>query len=338
MSTGACIFMASPMNQPTLERQLPAIYLPEQERPQPRYAPGKAPIVPPGSVTGRSLVVVIAIMGFLACLTTGIVYLINKQANIWLHGVISEVTIRVMPDGTSDETEKNANEVVKFLTGQVGVETVRLQTIKQTAELVEPWLGKIAAIQDLPLPRVIEVKVTQNNAPDMAALRAALNGKFPNAFLEDHRTWQKQIRRVTGSLALGGILLILLVAAATVGTIVSAARSAITSNRDIIEVLHFVGAEERFIARQFELHFLKLGIKAGVTGAAAATAIFLILPFIADFMSGAGTQVEFRRLFGSGYLDMYGYACLLAVVVVIAAICQLTSRYGVRHILNLQNQ
>ena len=129
-----------------------------------------------------------------------------------------------------------------------------------------------------------------------------------------------------------------LVAAATVGIVVSAARSAMSSNKDIVEVLNFVGAEERFIARQFELHFLKLGIKAGLTGAAAAALVFFLMPLVADFMSGAGAQAEFRRLFGTGHLDIYGYAALALVVVAIAAICQITSRYGVRHILNAQNQ
>lgn len=328
--------MANHMNQQTPNRQLPAIY--EPERPQPRYAPGKAPIVPPGSVTGRSLVVVIGIMGFLACLTAGIVYLVNKQANVWLRDVTSEVTVQVKPDGTQDEIEKRSNEIVKFLTGQIGVKSVRLLTLTQSAELVEPWLGQITAVKELPLPRLIAVQIDRDNAPDITTLRGALGAKFPTAALDDHRAWQQQIRRVTGSLAIGGLFLIVLVAAATIGIIVSAARSAITSNRDIIEVLHFVGAEERFIARQFELHFLKLGIKAGAVGMGAAVAVFVLLPFIADFMSGAGAQAEIRRLFGTGYLDFMGYVCLLIVVVAIAAICQMTSRYGVRHILNLQNQ
>jgi cell division transport system permease protein len=103
-------------------------------------------------------------------------------------------------------------------------------------------------------------------------------------------------------------------------------------------VLNFVGAEERFIARQFELHFLMLGIKAGIVGAAAAALVFFLMPLIAEFMSGAAVHAEYRRLVGTGRLDMMGYLSLLIVVVLIAAICQLTSRYGVRRILDAQNQ
>ncbi len=328
--------MASTMNRPALDRHLPAVYKPP--KPQRRYAPGKAPIVPPGSVTGRSLIMVIGIMAFLACLTTGVVYMINKMAVEWQRKVTGEVTVLVEPDGARTEVEKRAGEIVEFLSRQIGVRDVKLLTLEESAELVEPWLGQIPAVKELPFPRLIAVNIDNANAPDMAALRAALATKFSGASLDDHRAWQQQIRRVTGSLALGGILLIVLVAAATVGIVVSAARSAMSSNKDIVEVLNFVGAEERFIARQFELHFLKLGIKAGLTGAAAAAMVFFLMPLIADFMSGTGAQAEFRRLFGTGRLDLYGYGALALVVVAIAAICQITSRYGVRHILNAQNR
>lgn len=325
------------MNDNT-DQQLPAVLGPEQNETPRGYAPGKAPIVPPGSVTGRSLIIVIAIMGFLACLTTGLVYMINRSASAWLHGVASEITVRIQPDGSAEEVDHRANDVAKFLNGVKGVTKVKLQTLEETGELVEPWLGQISSIKELPMPRLIELQIDRDNAPDIDGLRKTLTEKFTGVILDDHRTWQQQIRRVTNSLAFGGIALILLVAAATVGIIVSAARSAMASNRDIIEVLHFVGAEERFIARQFELHFLFLGIKAGIVGAGAAALFFIFMPFITDFMSGSGTQTEFHRLFGSGYLDIFGYVSLVLVVVAIAAICQITSRYGVRHILNLQNQ
>jgi cell division transport system permease protein len=324
------------MNNQALDRRLPAIMQPQQ--PKRRFAPGKAPIVPPGSVTGRSLTIVIAIMGFLACLTAGAVYMINQSASAWLRDVGSEVTVQIRPDGDVEEVEKRSQEIVRFLTGQIGVREVQLLSLDQSAELVEPWLGQISAVKELPLPRLIAVQIDRDNPPDLTTLRAALTSKFPAATLDDHRAWQQQIRRVTGSLALGGIAVIVLMGMATIAVVVSAARSAMASNREIIEVLNFVGAEERFIARQFELHFLTLGIRAGIVGAFAAAAVFFSLPIITEYLSGAATHAEIRRLVGTGRLDMFGYVSLLIVVVAIAAICQMTSRFGVRRILNAQNQ
>ena len=81
--------------------------------------------------------------------------------------------------------------------------------------------------------------------------------------------------------------MLVLVAAATIAVIVSATRSAMASNREIIEVLHFVGANERFISREFERHFLGLGVRAGIVGALAARGlVFLLLPSVMHMLGG----------------------------------------------------
>ena len=110
------------------------------------------------------------------------------------------------------------------------------------------------------------------------------------------------------------------------------------SNRQIVEVLHFVGATDRFIAREFEKHFLRLGVRAGFVGAVSAMLIFFLMPSGMELLGGgAVTMAELRRLIGTGVLDASGYLVLVVVVVVIAALCMLTSRFGVYRILNSQH-
>jgi cell division transport system permease protein len=110
------------------------------------------------------------------------------------------------------------------------------------------------------------------------------------------------------------------------------------SNRDIVEVLHFVGATDRFIAREFERHFLRLGVRAGIVGAIWAVVVFLGMPAVMEFLGGgAVTMAELRRLVGVTSLDLWGYLLLGIVVLVIAALCMVTSRIGVFRILNSQH-
>jgi len=126
-----------------------------------------------------------------------------------------------------------------------------------------------------------------------------------------------------------------LVAIATIAVIVSATRSAMASNREIIEVLHFVGATDRFIAREFEKHFLTLGIRAGLVGAISAMGIFFAMPTLMELLGGGKvTLAEMRRMIGGGTLDPAGYVLLGLVVIVIAGLCMLTSRFGVYRILH----
>ncbi len=295
---------------------------------------GTAGIVPAGSVTGRSLTLVISIMCFLACLTAGAVYMINQSAAAWLRNIASEVTVQLEPiDGV--DMEKRLTRVAFFLARQPGIASVRPLTREESAALLEPWLGKASALGSLPIPRLIALQLDRHAPPDLDNLGRALAKTFQGTTLDDHRHWQTQIRTVTRSLALGGLAILVLVGAATTAIIVSATKSAMASNREIVEVLHFVGATDRFIAREFEKHFLNLGIRSGLVGAACAMAVFFLMPGFMRLMGGGSvTAAELNRLVGTGTLDLPGYFLLGIVVVVIAALCMLTSRYGVFRILN----
>ena len=295
------------------------------------------PIIEGRSVTGRSLTLVIAIMCCLACLTAGAVYLMNQSASAWLRDIASEVTAQIEPRDKTD-TEKVLREVAAFIGQSRGIHSAKPLSLDESTALLEPWLGQSDVLKSLPVPRLIAIELDRTNPPDLSQLRQALAARFQGVTLDDHRQWQQQIRAVTRSFALGGLAILMLVGAATTAVIVSATRSAMASNRDIVEVLHFVGATDRFIAREFERHFLRLGVRAGVVGAGLAMAVFLAMPYAMQVLGGnAISMAELHRLLGSGVLDLAGFALLAIVVFVIAALCMLTSRIGVYRILNSQH-
>jgi cell division transport system permease protein len=276
-------------------------------------------------------------MCFLASLTVGAVYMIHQSASAWLRDIASEVTIQVEPREKLDP-DRQTEEVASFLSKQPGIRAAKPLRLEEAASLLEPWLGQTDALKSLPVPRLIAVELDLAAPPNLEGLRAQLAQQYSNVTLDDHRHWQQQIRTVTRSLALGGLAILILVGAATTAIIVSATRSAMASNREIVEVLHFVGATDRFIAHEFETHFLRLGIRAGCVGAMLAMAVFFAMPLGMELLGGgAVTMAEMHRLIGAGTLDTQGYVVLSAVVVVIAALCMLTSRFGVYRILNSQS-
>ncbi|MGE0701205.1 MAG: cell division protein FtsX [Hyphomicrobiaceae bacterium] len=295
-----------------------------------------AGVVPAGSVTSRSLTLVVSIMCFLACLTAGCVYMVNQSASAWLRDISSEVTVQIEPRDRAD-MDRTVRDAAAFIAKQPGIRAVKPMTHDESAALVEPWLGKSDALKALPIPRLIAIELDRSAPPDMDTLRALVATEVKGASLDDHRHWQQQIRTVTRSLALGGLGILMLVGAATTAIIVSATRSSMASNREIVEVLHLVGATDRYIAREFERHFLRLGIRAGLVGAGCAMLVFVAMPMGMELLGGnVVTMAEMRRLFGAGVLDPAGYAVLVVVVVVIAALCMLTSRFGVYRILDTQ--
>ncbi len=302
-----------------------------------KFARANAPIVPPGSVTGRSLTLVITIMAFLASLTAGGVYLVFSAASVWTNNISSEITVQVQSRG-NDTGDAKIQEIVKFLYDQNGIKQVLPYTREQSLKLVEPWIGKSEVLRSFAIPRLIAIEIDRDNPPEIPTLKKVLESKYPGAQLDDHGLWRGEIHRLTRFLELAGIGMLALMAAATAAVIIAAATSALASNREIVSVLNLVGAEEKFIANQFEMHFLWVGIKAGVAGAGMAALSFLALPRITESMgSSAAAEAEIRRLAGAGTLDWGGYAVLVIVIVAVSVICKMTSRYGVRRILNQQN-
>ncbi|GFO82387.1 MAG: cell division protein FtsX [Methyloceanibacter sp.] len=298
-----------------------------------RFQAPSSQIVPPASVAGRALTVVIAIMTFLACLTAGGVYMVHQSASAWVDDIASEITIELNPLNTAD-VEKKMTLVALFLAKQPGVTRVTPMSADDSAKPARALARFDGALSALPVPRLIAVEIDRSNPPDMKVIESALNQNFEGVTLDDHRRWQSEIKTITRSTALGGIVVLGLVAAATVAVIISATRSAMATNRGIIEVLHFVGANDRFISSEFERHFLGLGVRAGLAGALAAAVTFLLLPFLLHLLGGgAVTEAETRRLLGTGELDIWGYLLLVVIVVVVAALCTITSRLGVFRVL-----
>ena len=50
----------------------------------------------------------------------------------------------------------------------------RSSTRRRRSTLLEPWLGSIGGLDDLPVPRLITVAIDPDNPPDFAALEKTL--------------------------------------------------------------------------------------------------------------------------------------------------------------------
>ena len=109
------------------------------ERPQvPARARNLSPIVPRASIAGRALVAVVAIMTFLASITTGTVLLVSASAAEWQSEVASEITIQVRPRAGRD-LDRDAAAVAEAMRAQPGIVEVRPFTkdeVRQTAGAV----------------------------------------------------------------------------------------------------------------------------------------------------------------------------------------------------------
>ena len=292
----------------------------------------EASIVPADSISGRALLAVIAIMTFLAALTLGAVVLVRSTAGEWQSAVTREVTIQVRPIDQRD-IEADVQKAIALASATPGIAGVRAYSKEESARLLEPWLGSGLALDELPVPRLIVVKIAAGQPPDLDALRKQLVAQIPGASLDDHRVWVERMRTMARSAVAAGLSVLALVLAATMLSVTFATRGAMSTNRAIIEVLHVVGAREAFIAGEFQRHFLVLGLKGGAIGGAAAMALFAFTGMMSDWFKGGVGDGQASALFGNFSLGPEGYGAVIGLVVLVAAVTAGTARLTVHHTL-----
>lgn len=286
------------------------------------------PILPPGNIQGSALMVVIAIMAFLACLTFGAVTMIRSTAASWQSQISREITIQIKPEEGLD-MERTLTKAKNIALSFVGTKSGQIMDDQATARLLEPWLGSGLDLADLPVPRLVIITIDESHPPDFSAMRDLLKAEVPQAFLDDHRTWVDRLVSMARTTVMIGFAILALVFTAMVLTVVFATRGALSGNRAIIEVLHFVGAESTFVAREFQRHFLKISLKGATTGGVAAAALFLALGVWQDRSLATPQGDQAAALFGSFSLGLPGYLGIFATVIVIALLTTVTARLTV---------
>ncbi|MGD0334003.1 MAG: ABC transporter permease [Xanthobacteraceae bacterium] len=297
-----------------------------------RVPPALTPLVPRNSIAGRSLAAVVAIMTFLAALTTGAVILVVGAANDWQSAVGHEVTIQVRPAPGRD-IEADVRSAIEIARAAPDIAEVRAYTKEESAQLVEPWLGAGIALDDLPIPRLIVVKLASGGRPDFSSLRQALAARVPTASLDDHRRWIERMRTMGAAAIAAGVAVLALVLAVTVLSVTFATRGAMATNRPIVEVLHYVGATDGFIAEQFQRHFLQLGFKGGALGGGAAILLFGVSEAANAWLARSAAGDEIAALFGNFSIGVAGYLAILGQIGLMAMVTALASRRTVNRTL-----
>ncbi|HXZ17516.1 MAG TPA: ABC transporter permease [Roseiarcus sp.] len=296
----------------------------------------RMPLIPRNSIAGGALVVVVAIMTFLAGLTAGGALLVTEASEAWRTDVLSDVTIQVKP-GPTDNVDRLVDQAVAVAAKAAGAENVHAYSADDSRKLLRPWLGDGLDLSVLPVPRIIVVHMRGRDDADVAGLRAVLAEQAPEANLDDHRVWASRIGVMAGAVVALAAALFVLVIVAMATAVGFATRGAVAENREIVEVLHFVGASDRFVANQFHGHFQRLGLQGAAIGGGAAILFFLAAAALSRWSANAPGGEEIAALFGSFALGPAGYAALALVAVAVTLLTGLLSRQIVlRHLSALQ--
>jgi cell division transport system permease protein len=289
----------------------------------------RAPLVPVDSAVARSLVAVIAIMTFLAALCGAAAEIAASSSTAWQSAVSREATIQLRPAAGRD-MEADLAAAAALARRAPGVAEAQAFSQAESERLLEPWLGSGLDLGALPIPRLVVIKLHEGPRPDLADLRRALAETVPGATLDDHGLWLARLSTMAATVVGLGVALVGLVLAAAALAVAFATRGAVAGNRDIVDVLHVVGAGDDFIAREFQGRFFRLGLKGGGIGGAAALAGLAALGVASMSVRSTAAGDQLEALFGAFEISARGLGVVVliavAVALIAAGVCRITVR------------
>lgn len=285
---------------------------------------GSGPIVPPEAAPLKALTVTMAVMCYLACLAIGALILIDRAVESWTGGLSREVTVQVRPVQNA-EVEAELAKAEALLDSFPGIVSIQTLDRAAAAKLLEPWLGS-GNLDDLPIPRLIRVTVDEGAPPDFAVLGDALKAKIKGASLDTHKRWQAELTRMARALSTLSFAVLFLICISAIAMVIFATRTVLDANREVVDVLHLVGARDGYISRQIDGRFLKTGLWGGLIGVALGLLTFFLLGLTGTAGAGGVADASRNLLFAPPGAAAWNYGILLAVPFAATLISLVTSR------------
>ncbi len=284
-----------------------------------------AAVLPRRGTTGTALGIVMTIMSYLACLAVWAGISIAAATHTWTSGIANTITVQIKPPEEGPVPQSQIDAALGILKKTRGVASANALGASDTSKLLQPWLGNVELGPELPISALINVKLTRRQDIDFGKLQSALSKAVPNATVDDHTRWTARILAVSRSLTAISLTVLALVLTAAMAIMVFATRAGLMTHAGIVEILHLTGAQGEFIAAEFERHFSRLGLRAGIVGLMLALATLLIIHFTTSG-GGAAPAISLVPRLSLSPPALFG---LLLVPIAAAIVATITARLTV---------
>jgi cell division transport system permease protein len=266
---------------------------------------------------------VIAIMIALTVMAAAAGLALSNLARNASAEIAGGVTVQIV-EAAPAERDRQAEVALALLSNRDDVAEVRRVPDAELEDLIEPWLGEAAGTADeaIPIPALIDARLRGPvTGQRLEVLRAELTASVPSAKVDAQAGWLVPVFQAISSLQWLAIGLVVLLAATSAAAVWLAARSALGSNRDTIEIVHLLGGTDGQIARIFQRSIAVDAMVGGVVG--------LLLGLIALFLLGRQFAALGSGMVAGGGLGMVDWAAIGAIPLTGVLIAMLTARVTV---------
>ena len=242
--------------------------------------------LPKESVYGGLLPWMIAVMVFLSGVAVSGALSVRDAAGGWRDNLSRSMTVQIVATD-AEQREKETEAALAVLNETPEISSAEMLGEADIAALLEPWVGGGDIAAELPVPALIDVYLEPGQALDIAALEARLSEVAPSAVLDSHQKWLSDLLRLSDILQWISGSVLILVGMTTIAIVVFATHAGLAAHRDIIEVVHLIGARDGQIAKAYQWRFLTIGLKGGLLGIVFVFAAFAAIYFASANLGSA---------------------------------------------------
>lgn len=224
-----------------------------------------------GDPASRYLPWTVGLLVFLATLAFATGMFLASAGDTWRQNLSGTLTIQIPASDTSassgvSDRRARIDAAAELLQTTPGIISVRPIPDAEIAVLLEPWLGKQVLGLELPMPDLIDVTVERGAEVDLAALSARLAQVAPGAVVDDHAIWLRRLTEFTRIAETISFAVMIVILISAVATVVFTTRTGLAIHSEVVEVLHLIGAQDSYVARQFQNHTFRLASAGAVIG------------------------------------------------------------------------
>ncbi len=250
-----------------------------------------------GDAHSQTLVRIVALMVFLVSSFLCFSFLSSDLITQWEQGAASGFTVELAPSegatGGAQVRDMSAQWKALEILGKVKGVTKTEVISKSALSGITGLFGEVSTrnIQEAQ-PVFIDVQVSDMSEIDLRVLDQVFQRHVPGATIHPEREFHENMKQLLSIATVVTFLLTSLVLGIAFALAVFSAHSGLVIHKKIIEILHLVGAQDVYIANQFQQHALRLGLRGGLYGAALSLGT-LVFFYIQLPGSTAATQALF---------------------------------------------
>ncbi len=282
--------------------------------------------LPESSLREGLLPWVIGVMLFLCTLSLTGAFAIGKGLERWSTNLTANLSVQIVVKDPV-ERERQTQAALTLLNATPGIESAEVLADAEIIALLSPWLGDMPLDNTLPIPTLIDVTLEDgNNRLNAKALSERLISAAYGAQLDDHQAWMTQILELAAVVQILLSAVVFMVTMSTIAIVIFGCRAGLATHHESIEIMHLMGAEDKMIAKAFDVRYLVHGLKGGMLGVLFAATTLWILSRMAERLG--------QGLISASLPDLSYLIWLIALPIAAAIITMLTARITVRKALS----